>query len=108
MINEKNAEKKESVQVDGTFDWRDRYDEIDNAPDRYITIRREPYKVMKDWFDRDRAYYNKSIEGLWFDAYTWRVFRQTRLTSTPLLLLSDVGNKVYYVDNSVGKFRWGI
>ena len=96
------------IKMSNNNEWKDRWDEIDNAPETYITIRREPYKVLKEWLDRDRAYYNRSLKGLYFNAYAWRVFRQTRLTTTPLLLLSEVDNKPYYVDGSVGKFRWDV
>lgn len=86
---------------------RSNYDEIDWAPDEYIDIRIPPYKVKTEWFERDRKSYGQnSIDGLWFDAYTWRLFRQTKLTTTPMLDMKDV--KPFKIDGSIGKFKFCI
>jgi len=103
MTGEKNS--AESVN-----DWASRYDEIDNAPETHITIRREPYKVLKQWLERDRAYYSKSIKGLYFDEVKWRLYRQTHFNTTPLLSrMDEIASKPFYINNTeIGKFRFCI
>lgn len=92
-------------------DWKSKYDEIDNAPEVYITERTRWCHIHKSYMEHERREWApRNMEGLWFDAVRWRLYQQTRLNTTPLLSrMDEIRSKPFYInDTETGKFRYCI
>jgi hypothetical protein len=92
-------------------EWKDRWDEIDNATETRITERPHWGLPQMSYLNYEKKQWApRSVEGLWFDAYTWRLYQQTRLTSIPLLSrMDEIRAKPFYItDTETGRFRYCI
>ena len=86
-------------------EWKDRYDEIDYAPEIYITERPRWTKVLISHIELEkREWAPKPLEGMWFDGEKWRMWKMTPLKTSPLIKMVDI--QPIKIDGTKGRFEF--
>jgi len=82
------------------------YDDIDLAPEVYITERPRWTKVLTKHIEHEKKYWYsvRSLEGIWFDYEKWKMWQMTPIKSTPLIYMADI--KPFKIDGTKGRFEF--